>query len=124
MLGAAWHANGTILFGTLQGIMRTDESGATPTLVTKADPAKQILHGVFDLLPDGRRFLYSVGAPRGERSVSVGSLDAKPDAQDTTALLKLTSAPSSCRQAGSSDGHLFLVDGGARCSRSRSTRRR
>ena len=113
VLGAAWHANGTILFGTLQGIMRTDESGAAPTLVTKADVTKQIVHGVFDLLPDGRHFLYSVGAPRGERSVSVGSLDAKPDAQDTTALLKTDfGAIFVPATAGSNNGHLFFLDGG------------
>ena len=113
VLGTAWHQNGTILFGTLQGIMRTDESGATPTLVTKADPAKQVLHGVFDLLPDGRHFLYSVGAPRGERTVLVGSLDAPPDAQDTTALLKTDFGAIFVPTASGSDkGHLFFLAGG------------
>ena len=113
VLGTAWHENGTILFGTLQGIMRTDESGAAPTLVTKADVTKQIIHGVFDLLPDGRHFLYSVGAPKGQRSVSVGSLDAQPDAQDTTALLKTDfGAIFVPATAGSSEGHLFFLEGG------------
>jgi hypothetical protein len=114
VLGAAWHENGTILFGTLQGIMRTDESGATPTLVTKADPEKQVLHGIYDLLPDGRHFLYGVGAPAGERSVSVGSLDAKPEAQDTTALLKTDfGAIFVPATHGSNSGHLFFLEGGA-----------
>ncbi|HVG73659.1 MAG TPA: protein kinase [Vicinamibacterales bacterium] len=113
VLGSAWHENGTILFGTLQGIMRTDESGAAPTLVTKADVTKQIVHGVFDLLPDGRHFLYSVGAPKGQRSVSVGSLDAQPDAQDTTALLKTDSGAIFVPvTAGSDEGHLFFLEGG------------
>jgi predicted Ser/Thr protein kinase len=113
VLGAAWHANGTILFGTLQGIMRTDESGATPALVTKANPEKQVLHGLFDVLPDGRHFLYSVGAPLGARSVLVGSLDAKPEAQDTTPLLKTDNGAIFVpTKEGSNDGHLLYVEGG------------
>ena len=113
VLGATWHPNGTILYGTLDGIMRTDASGATPTPVTKADPAKQILHGVFDLLPDGRHFLYSVGAPLGSRSVSVGSIDAKADAQDTSPLLKTDFGTTFVPDAnGSSRGHLMLMQGG------------
>jgi serine/threonine protein kinase/Tol biopolymer transport system component len=113
VLGTAWHENGTILFGTVQGIMRTDESGATPTLVTKADVEKGVVHGVFDLLPDGRHFLYSVGAPRGQRSVSVGSLDATPEAQDTSALLKTDfGAVFVPGTEGANDGHLIFLDGG------------
>jgi predicted Ser/Thr protein kinase len=57
LLGSAVHPNGTILYGTLAGIMRTDESGAAPTPVTTAEPEKGVLHAVFDLLPDGRHFL-------------------------------------------------------------------
>ena len=114
VLGAAWHSNGTILFGSLEGIMRTDESGAAPTLVTKADPGKQVLHAVFDLLPDGRHFLYSVSAAPGARNVYVGSLDAQPEAQDMTPLLKAdfgaVFVPAIERP---SEGHLlFLQQGG------------
>ena len=113
VLGTAWHENGTILFGTLQGIMRTDESGATPRLVTKADLKQGIVHAVFDLLPDGRHFLYSVGAPRGERTVSVGSLDAQPEAQETTALLKTDFGAVFVPGAEvSNEGHLIFLDGG------------
>ena len=113
VLGTAWHENGTILFGTLQGIMRTDESGTMPTPVTKADPEKGILHGVFDVLPDGRHFLYSVGAPRGERNVSVGALDAKPEAQDRTPVVKTDNgAVFVPARDGSNDGDLFLVEEG------------
>jgi Tol biopolymer transport system component len=113
LLGAAWHPNGTILYGTLAGIMRTDESGAMPTLVTKADPEKQVLHAVFDLLPDGRHFLYSISALAGERTVLVGSLDAAPDAQQATLLLKTdfgaTFVPAS---EGATTGDLMLLQGG------------
>ena len=88
LLGSAVHPNGTILYGTLAGIMRTDESGAAPSPVTTADPEKGVLHAVFDLLPDGRHFLYSVSAQPGMRGLRIGSLDATPDAQPATELLK------------------------------------
>jgi Tol biopolymer transport system component len=88
LLGSAMHPNGTILYGTLAGIMRTDESGAAPSPVTTADPEKGVLHAVFDLLPDGRHFLYSVSAEPGMRGLRVGSLDATPEAQPATELLK------------------------------------
>ena len=113
LLGSAWHQNGTILFGTLAGIMRTDESGSTPTPVTNADFEKQVLHAVFDLLPDGRHFLYSINAAPGERGLYVGSLDAPPDAQDATPLLKTdfgaVFVPAS---EGDTSGDLILVQGG------------
>ena len=112
LLGSAWHRNGTILYGTLEGIMRTDEAGTAPTLVTKANPDKQVLHAIYDLLPDGRHFLYSVSAPIGERSVFVGSLDAGPEAQDATPLLKTdfgtTFVPAS---DGATSGDLMLLQG-------------
>ena len=112
--GSAWHSNGTILFGSLEGVMRTDESGTTPAPVTKPDPDKPVAHGVFDLLPDGRRFLYSIGATAGERNVYVGSLDAKPETQDMTPLLKADfGARFIPATEGSGDGHLlFLQQGG------------
>ena len=113
VLGTAWHENGTILFGTVDGIMRTHESGAAATLVTKGDSAKQVFHAVFDLLPDGRHFLYSVSAPLGKRSISVGSLEAKPEAQETTPVVRsdfgAVFVPAS---RGSNDGHLLLVEAG------------
>jgi Tol biopolymer transport system component len=105
--------DGTILYGTPSGIMRTDESGATATPVTKTDPQKGSLHAVFSILPDNRHFLYSAGAPPGERIVSVGSIDVKPEAQDTAPLVKTDNAAVFVPATeGAAKGYLLMVQGG------------
>jgi eukaryotic-like serine/threonine-protein kinase len=113
LFGLVSGTNGTILYGTAAGVMRTDESGATPTLVTKADPQKGILHAVLDLLPDGKHFLYTVGAAAGARSVYAGSVDVKPEQQDSTPLVKTdygaVFVPST---EGAMKGDLLLVQAG------------
>jgi eukaryotic-like serine/threonine-protein kinase len=113
LLGIVRGANGTILYGTPSGIMRTDELGATATPVTKTDPQKGPLHAVFSILPDGRHFLYSAGAAPGERIVSVGSVDIKPEDQDTAPLVKTDNAAVFVPAAeGAAQGHLLLVQSG------------
>ena len=113
MLGIVKSADGTILYGTPSGIMRTDESGAPVTPVTKTDPQKGPLHAVFSMLPDGKHFLYSAGAPPGERIVSVGSVDVKPEAQDATPLVKTdTAAVFVPAGEGATKGHLLMLQSG------------
>ena len=113
LLGLVKGADGTILYGTPSGIMRTDESGATATPVTKTDPQKGPLHAVFSILPDNKHFLYGAGAPPGERIVSVGSIDVKPEEQDTAPLVKTDNAAVFVPAAeGAAKGHLLMVQGG------------
>jgi hypothetical protein len=113
LLGLVKGDDGTILYGTPSGIMRTDESGAPATPVTRTDPQKGPLHAVFSILPDSKHFLYSAGAAPGERIVSVGSIDAKPEDQDTAPLVKTDNAavfvPAS---EGAGTGYLMMVQGG------------
>ena len=113
LFGLVEGPNGTILYGSPAGIMRTDESGSMPTAVTRADAQKGIFHAVFDLLPDGKHFLYTIGAAPGARSVYVGSIDAKPEQQDATAVVKTdngaTFVPST---DGAMKGDLLLVQSG------------
>jgi Tol biopolymer transport system component/predicted Ser/Thr protein kinase len=86
-IGGSWSADGTILVGSTTGIMKTTANGGTLTLVTKsANPQEAHAHPV--ILPDGRHFLFMRGAPLGMRSIFVGDLQAAPDAQSTTPLLK------------------------------------
>jgi len=113
LLGVVKGADGTILYGTPSGIMRTDESGATATPVTKTDPQKGPLHAVFSILPDNKHFLYSAGAPPGERIVSVGSIDVKPEEQDTAPLVKTDNAAVFVPATeGAAKGYLLIVQGG------------
>ena len=90
--GASWAADGTILFGQADGIMRVSESGGNPELVVPTKPGEQA-YGP-ELLPGGRVVLFSLaagnGATRwdqalvvahtlqsGERKVLTGGSDAR-----------------------------------------------
>jgi Tol biopolymer transport system component len=86
--GGSWAPDGTILIGSLTGILKVPGGGGTPVQVTKVDPSrKELAHVGAMLLPDGKHFLYSRGAGPGTRALFVGALDAKPEAQSTTPLL-------------------------------------
>jgi Tol biopolymer transport system component len=86
-IGGSWGPDGTILVGSTTGIMKTTANGGTLTPVTKsANPQEAHAHPV--ILPDGRHFLFMRGAPPGMRSMFVGDLQAAPDAQSTTPVLK------------------------------------
>jgi Tol biopolymer transport system component len=75
-MGGTWNADGTIIFGGPQGLMRVAAEGGTPEALTKLDKDEG---GHFwpHFLPDGRRFLYTAWrAQTQERGVYVGSLDS------------------------------------------------
>ncbi|HKE82359.1 MAG TPA: protein kinase [Vicinamibacterales bacterium] len=87
ILGGSWNRDNVIIVGTGQGIMRVSADGGTVTPVTalgKDEPA----HTYPTFLPDGRHFLYLRGTGVGNRLVAVGDLDAKPEAQSTTQVIK------------------------------------
>ncbi len=56
--GGSWAADGTILFGQQDGIMRVSANGGEPKLIVKADAVEQ-MHGP-ELLPDGDTILFTV----------------------------------------------------------------
>ena len=87
MAGGSWHPNGTILIGTVGGIMKIPASGGTPTFVTKATKEENNVHVYPTFLPDGRHFLFMRGTPPGKRGIFVGDLEAAADAQSTTSIL-------------------------------------
>jgi eukaryotic-like serine/threonine-protein kinase len=86
-IGGSWGPDGTIVVGSTTGIMKVPANGGTPTPVTKP-ASQQEAHAHPVLLSDGRHFLYMRGAPPGTRSIFLGDLNAAPDAQSTTPLLK------------------------------------
>jgi eukaryotic-like serine/threonine-protein kinase len=86
VLGGSWNRDGTILFGSFAGLMQVPASGGTPSPVTKAAASQP--HVAPHFLPDGRRFLYLRGGEAGTRAVFIGSLDAKPEEQRSTPLIK------------------------------------
>ena len=75
--GGVWSDDGTIVFGSADGIHRVAASGGTPQRVTRLDESRgEFSHRYPWLLPGGRRFLYLVRSNQAEhRGVYMGSLD-------------------------------------------------
>jgi eukaryotic-like serine/threonine-protein kinase len=76
-LGAAWNAEGTIIFGADGPLRKVSGTGGDPTVITTLSRAKDVLHCWPSFLPDGRHFLFNVRSERAtENGVYVGSLDS------------------------------------------------
>jgi Tol biopolymer transport system component/predicted Ser/Thr protein kinase len=87
-VGGTWNASGDILFGQFGGpIMRVSAAGGVAAPVTVLDKSRgDVAHAEPWFLPDGRHFLY-VRIPGMGADISVGSLDAKPEEQDSRRLV-------------------------------------
>ncbi len=93
-VGGSWNRDGVIIFGrTTGGLMRVSALGGTPSPVTALDKSRdETYHMIPSFLPDGRHFLYlrvSTAVPENN-GIYVGSLDAKPEEQDSSQLLATT----------------------------------
>jgi serine/threonine protein kinase len=75
--GAAWSADGVILFAPTTGspLMRIPATGGTPVAVTKLDGTKQTSHRFPQFLPDSRKFLFYAQGTEDSAGVYLGSLD-------------------------------------------------
>jgi eukaryotic-like serine/threonine-protein kinase len=95
-VGGSWNKGGVIIFGQLSaGIMRVSASGGSSSPLTTLDPSRgEINHSFPSFLPDGRHFLYLRRSTQPENGgVYVGSLDVKPEEQDSSRLLATASEP-------------------------------
>ena len=116
-VGGSWSGDGVILFASSKGILRVSANGGPVTRLTAPDRSSHDVLPVF--LPDGRHFFYKRSSSKaGTSDIYIGSLDAKPDQQDTKQLLAtdygVVYAPSSGSGSGSGSGMgrlLFLRDG-------------
>jgi Tol biopolymer transport system component len=76
-LGGTWNRDGTILFGSIQGVYRVPAEGGKPESITHLETGQ---NGHFwpHFLPDGRHFLYTAwsGQPSG-RAIFAASIDSK-----------------------------------------------
>ncbi len=79
--GAAWGANGTIIFtpGFTTPLSKVSAAGGTVQPLTELDQTReQTSHRWPSFLPDGRRFLYFARAKKKEaEGIYIGSLDSK-----------------------------------------------
>jgi Tol biopolymer transport system component/tRNA A-37 threonylcarbamoyl transferase component Bud32 len=114
VFGGSWSRDDVILFGSGQAgsIMRVPSTGGTPARVaTRAKEENFIpIYPVF--LPDRRHFLYSRGVSKDKRAIYIGALDAKPEEQNRTALVKTDYSFAYVPDSGGGSGHLLFLNAG------------
>ena len=94
--------------------MQVSAAGGVASPLTTFDPSrKEVVHVLPSFLPDGRHFLYLRASSIPENSgVYVGSLNTKPEEQDSRRLLATTSGPVYVPSSDSDSGQvLFLRQG-------------
>jgi eukaryotic-like serine/threonine-protein kinase len=115
VVGGSWNHDGVIVFAdSIRGLMQVSAAGGVASPLTTVDPSrKEIVHVLPSFLPDGRHFLYLRASSIPENSgVYVGSLNTKPDEQDSRRLLPSTSGPVYVPSSDSDSGQvLFLRQG-------------
>ena len=114
-MGGSWNRDGVIVFAdTTRGLMQVSAAGGVASPLTTIDPSrKEVVHVLPSFLPDGRHFLYLRASSIPENSgVYVGSLNTKPEEQDSRRLLATTSGPVYVPSSDSDSGQvLFLRQG-------------
>ena len=108
VVGAAWHPDGTIVYGSAAGVMKVSAAGGTPEPLTQRDPSRGEFHVVFGFLPDGR-FLYTRGGPPGTRAVFIGRTDVAPADQDAEPLVATELGATFVPAPAGDDGHLLYL---------------
>jgi eukaryotic-like serine/threonine-protein kinase len=87
-VGASWNRDGVIILGSANGLLRVSASGGLPTPITKPDPSRGDAGHIYPVfLPDGKHFLYVRATNPGPGGIYSGSLDDKPEAAKTNALV-------------------------------------
>jgi Tol biopolymer transport system component len=95
-VGGSWNRAGVLVYGSVNaGLTRISASGGPASAVTVVDASrKETRHAFPTFLPDDRQFLYLRTNSVPENSgVYVGSLDAKPDEQDSKRLVATMFSP-------------------------------
>ena len=115
VVGGSWNPNGVIVFAdSIRGLIQVSAAGGVASPLTTIDPSrKEIVHVLPSFLPDGRHFLYLRASSIPENSgVYLGSLNIKPEEQDSRRLLATTSGPVFVPSSNSDSGQvLFLRQG-------------
>jgi len=115
VVGGSWNRDGVIVFAdSTRGLIQVSAAGGVASPLTTIDPSrKEIVHVLPSFLPDGRHFLYLRASSIPENSgVYVGSLNAKPEEQDSKRLLSTTYGPVYVPSSDSDSGQvLFLRQG-------------
>jgi Tol biopolymer transport system component len=116
--GISWNKQDIIVFSTLAGAYRVSAAGGDVTQLTHLDTKREDLgQGGPVFLPDGRHFVYLVVANAEHSGLYLGSIDLKPDQQDTHRLSESDSAPRYAIASGDRPGSLFYLRGGTLMAR-------
>ena len=86
-IGGSWNRDNVIIFGSFFGpLMRVSGGAALP--LTQLDASRQEISYAYPVfLPDGRHFIFS-GVGFAKKYVHIGSLDSKPEEQNSRQLLE------------------------------------
>jgi len=112
-VGGSWSRDGVIVFGQFGGpIMRVSAAGGVATPLTALDASHgDLAHTVPWFLPDGRHFIYlRVAGMSG--AISEGSLDVKPEGQDSRRLVEASSGLAYSPSSDPGFGQLLFQRGG------------
>jgi serine/threonine protein kinase len=111
-VGGSWNRDGVIVFAdNTRGLMQVSAAGGFASPLTTIDPSrKEVVHALPSFLPDGRHFLYLRASSTPENSGAyVGSLDTKPEEQDSRRLLATTSGPVYVPPSDSDSGQVLFL---------------
>ena len=113
-IGGSWSRDGVIIFGQWPGtLMQVPAGGGVASPLTTLDASHgDIAHTVPWFLPDGRHFLYLRDRGSGG-AISIGSLDLKPEEQDSRRLIETSSGAAYVPFADSDSGQLVFRRRGA-----------
>jgi Tol biopolymer transport system component len=111
-VGGSWNKDGTIIFGQYGGpLMRVSATGGIATPLTVVDTSHGDIANVEPyFLPDGSHFLYVHGS-NTDGYISVGSLDAKPEQQDSRRLVQAEGGVAYAPSSDSGFGQILFLRG-------------
>jgi dipeptidyl aminopeptidase/acylaminoacyl peptidase len=114
-VGGSWNRDGDIIFGNFGGLLHVRETGGAVSPITTLDPSrKEEFHLLPTFLPDGRHFVYLRVSPSAPETSGtyIGTLDAKPEAQNAQRLMPYAVGVTYAAAVGSGPGRLlFLREG-------------
>ena len=115
-VGGAWNREDIIIFGDYRGsngIVQVPAERGKPSQVTMPNPErKEQLHYLPSFLPDGRHFIYFCKSFISENTgVYIGSLDLKPEEQDTEPLITTSTAARYIPGVEPNIGYLLYLNG-------------
>jgi Tol biopolymer transport system component len=116
----SWNRDDVIIFGRFPGtLMRVAAGGGTPTPLTVLNASRQeVQHSAPRFLPDGKHFVYTRVSKTPENSgIFIGSLDVKPDEQDSRMLAATSLGPAYAPSSDPRFGYLLYIREGTLLAR-------